>query len=676
VNKIFSTFFHGLVLMALAGGLFLGSFFYEGNFLSTLASQKPDQLIVRTDGKAITVNRAGQDINLENGGQVGVGDVIASMDLEDLTINFAKDGELRLDKQSKVLISAVGSDNHTFVFKVIEGRVWLQNSFSNVDVNLIVDGAAIFPGQSVLYVNVVNGRSDVSVQVNDAVIGLISTDFNGNKLLNENSPEVINKLYLPQGTMVSVSADKVRDNQETIAKLLYSKLVKEFNYSIFDRTQLITDLWLSKNVERDNALTSRIRNERLKKIRTRGLKYSSLDASNYKIDQTIRDLSNSLTFSGERVGQRNLDALYDLLYDAQYLFDYGRKEEAQERLNTFSAMANQLFAVYGEGLKKQYVERVRDEYEYLSFASPSDSLFGLRQVLEKIYLDSIKGDDQELAMKFVFLTEQLTSLGYFAENKDYKNLKDTFDQYMVSFKDLTQKYQKEITADITFVQRQNQALDNLFVQYASLYRQTYFTNKLYVENKYLSLLPATKDKPEEIQSVIAQRIDFLRRLQNFFLDGEVPLVDAQNILALLFSEISKIELPADYKVAVTGLFNERLQDFGIFSRFLNSPEYVSSTVRGSTPRERFEQFKLDNEQDLSLEEIREELSTLAGGENELDLGVIPPDEGAVIIEPVINEEVVTTDIDGNVTVTENEVPTDTSTETTTKPKVPRVKRTN
>lgn len=662
--------------MALAGGLFLGSFFYEGNFLSTLASQKPDQLIVRTDGKAITVNRAGQDINLENGGQVGVGDVIASMDLEDLTINFAKDGELRLDKQSKVLISAVGSDNHTFVFKVIEGRVWLQNSFSNVDVNLIVDGAAIFPGQSVLYVNVVNGRSDVSVQVNDAVIGLISTDFNGNKLLNENSPEVINKLYLPQGTMVSVSADKVRDNQETIAKLLYSKLVKEFNYSIFDRTQLITDLWLSKNVERDNALTSRIRNERLKKIRTRGLKYSSLDASNYKIDQTIRDLSNSLTFSGERVGQRNLDALYDLLYDAQYLFDYGRKEEAQERLNTFSAMANQLFAVYGEGLKKQYVERVRDEYEYLSFASPSDSLFGLRQVLEKIYLDSIKGDDQELAMKFVFLTEQLTSLGYFAENKDYKNLKDTFDQYMVSFKDLTQKYQKEITADITFVQRQNQALDNLFVQYASLYRQTYFTNKLYVENKYLSLLPATKDKPEEIQSVIAQRIDFLRRLQNFFLDGEVPLVDAQNILALLFSEISKIELPADYKVAVTGLFNERLQDFGIFSRFLNSPEYVSSTVRGSTPRERFEQFKLDNEQDLSLEEIREELSTLAGGENELDLGVIPPDEGAVIIEPVINEEVVTTDIDGNVTVTENEVPTDTSTETTTKPKVPRVKRTN
>lgn len=616
MKKLLSRIFHGLILVAAAGAVFMGSFFYEENFLQTSSSQKA--------------------------GQLNVGEVLSTQDSAGMVITFAKDGELRLDKGTRVLVSAVSEQGFGYGFRVLEGRVWLANAFSNADVNLLVDGAVIFPGQSAVYVKVASGRADISVSQNDAVLGLIANDFKGKKLIDESAGEVINKLYLPQGTMVSVSADKVRENRETIGKLLYSKLVKEFNYSIFDKSEFVSDAWLSKNLERDSVLTARIRDERLKNIRTRGVKYSTLADSNYKIDQTIRDFSNALTFSNKKVGQRNLDALYDLLYDSQYLFDYGRKDEAQERLNTFNSMANQLFLIYGDDLKKQYVDRVRDEYEYLSFATPGDSLFELRQVLEKIYLDSIKGSALELNMKFVFLTEKISTLGFFAENNDLKNIKKTFDEYMVSFKELMAKNQQNISSNIVYIQRQNQALDNLFFQHASLYRQNYFTNKLFVENKYLSLLPAGKDKPEEIQSVISQRIDFLRRLQNFFLDGEVPLLDAQNILALLFSEISKIELPANYLVAVTALFNERLEDYGVFSRFLNSPEYVSSSVRGSTPRQRFEQFKADNQQVVSIEDLRKEFS--AGND-----------------QPIIQEKEVSADI---------------AAELSPKSKVPRVKRTD
>jgi hypothetical protein len=641
MKKLLSRIFHGLILVATAGAVFMGSFVYEENFLHTSSSQKVDQLWLKTSGKAL-VSRMGKDINLGNGGQLNLGDILSTQDSSDLVINFAKDGELRLDKGTKVLVSAVSEQGVGYVFKVLEGRVWLENAYSNADVNLLVDGAVVFPGQSSVYVKVYSGRADISVSQNDAVLGLIATDFKGKKLIDENAGEVINKLYLPQGTMVSVSADKVKENRETIGKLLYSKLVKEFNYSIFDKSELISDLWLSKNVERDSVLAAKIRDERLKDIRTRGVKYSTLEDSNYKIDQTLRDVSNALTFSDKKVGQRNLDALYDLLYDSQYLFDYGRKDEAQERLNTFNSMANQLFLIYGDELKKQYIERVRDEYEYLSFANPGDSLFELRQVLEKIYLDSIKGSALELNMKFVFLTEKISTLGFFAENNDLKNIKKTFDEYMVSFKELMAKNQQYVSNNIVFIQRQNQALDNLFFQHASLYRQNYFTNKLFIENKYLSLLPAGKDKPEEIQGVISQRIDFLRRLQNFFLDGEVPLVDAQNILALLFSEISKIELPANYLVAVTDLFNERLANYGVFSRFLNSPEYVSSSVRGSTPRQRFEQFKADNQQVISIEDLRKEFS--AGND-----------------QMIIKEKEATADI---------------AVEPASKPKVSRVKRTD
>jgi hypothetical protein len=674
MKKLLSHLFHGLVLMAIALGVFLWSFFYEGSIRQTTAVQQGNQVILKIETKAkVDVNRDGAKVSLTDGKELLQGDIVESGDAKEIIINFAGDGELRLDSQTKVLLSYLDNDNSAYSFKLMQGRVWLNNSYTNADLNLVLDGGVVFPSQSVVYAKQEDGQAGVYVNKEDAVLGVVSPDFAGNEILTENDAKIINKLYLPQGTMANVFADKIRENQATIARLLFSKMVKEFNYSLFDKETLISDAWLSDNLQKDLTLTTKIRDLRLKSIRTRGIKYSSLDASNYKIDQVVKDVSNALTFSDARVGKRNLDALYDLLYDSQYLFDYNRKQEAQERLNSFTTMANQLFLVYGDDLKKQYIERVKSEYEYLSFASPTDSLFELKQVLQKIYLDSIKGQPEELFMKFAFLTDDLSIIGFYAENAETKNIDNVFDGYMTSFKDLTEKYQKDVTENITYVQRQNQGLDNLFMQYPALYREKYFTKKLFVENKYLSLLPQGNDRLEEIQSVIAQRIDFLRRLENYFLDGNVPLIDAQNILALLFHEIGKIELPSDYQVAVKTLFTDRLQDYGLFSSFLNSPEYVSSNFRGTTPRQRFEAFKKDNPQVMTVEELTEDMTQqVNAGGNQYELGTVVP---AGTTEPVINEETVTTNIDGQTTVTENQVNTGTGGDTTTTPvKVPRVKR--
>jgi len=683
MKKFLSNLVHGLILMALAFGLVTWSFFYEGSFKETVAFQQGGQVILKVDNKErVMVNRAGTETDLFDGKSLEVGDIVDSANTDSVGIGFARDGIIRLDVQTKVLLSYANNDKQAYTFKLLQGRIWLNNSYSTAEINLALDGAVVFPGQSVVYAKQDAGQATVYVNSYDAVLGIVATDYPANDILNENSPQVINKLYLPQGTTSTVFADKVKENKETIAKLLLSKMVKEFNYSQFDRTTLIADLWMSGNVEKDLALTTRIRDERLMKIRTRGLKYSSLDASNYKLDQVIRDVSNSLTFLDTRVGQRNLDALYDLLYDAQYLFDYGRKDEAQERLDNFTTTANQLFMVYGENLKSQYIARVKMEYEYLSFASPSDSLFDLKQVLRKIYLDSIKGKPEELFQKFAYLTDELSTIGYYAENNDSKNLDAEFTDYMTSFKDLIDKYQKEITDNITYVQRQNQGMDNLFIQYPALYREKYFTNKLFIENKYLTLLPNSDDRPEEMQNVIAQRIDCLRRLENFFLDGKVPLTDAQNIMALLFKEITNIELPSDYQVAIKALFVDRLQDYNIFSQFLNSPEYVSSSQRGATPKERFEAFKKDYQPVITVEQFADQTAQkITGGTAAATTGttVTSPEQPATAETlpqeqpPAINEEAVTTTIDGQQTVTQNELTTSTSAPETGKVKVPRVK---
>ena len=654
-------------------GVFLGTFYYEGNFVQTVVSQKINQLVLRSgDAPKVSVNRGGNVIDLEDNGILMVGDILDTKEQSGVLIKFSGDGELRLGTNTRLLVNSADTDKLKFSFTLLEGRSWLDNSYSNADVNVLVDGAVVIPGQSILYVTQMNGKADIYANSMDAVVGFLPADYKGTAVIGEHAGEIINSLYLPQGTMVSVYADKVRENQTTIARLLFSKLVKEFNYSVFDKNLLISDAFLSQNQLADAKMRAKVRDERLKRIKTRGLKYSSLEASNYRVDGSVREMANLLTFSEEKVASRNLEALYDLLYDAQYLFDYGRKAEAEERLGNFASSANQLFLVYGTELKTDYVARVKHEYEYLSFATPSDSLFDLKQVLQRVYLDSIKGMPEELETKFGFLKEDLNTVGFYAENDQGKNLKTAFDSYISAIKLLLSTNEKEITENIILIQRQNQALDNLFTQYPGLYRQEFFTGKLFIENKYLSMLPTGPNRLEEIQSVISRRIDFLNRLQKFYLDGDVPLIDAQNILALLFSEIARIELPESSQVAVKQLFNERLQDYGIFSRFLNSQEYVSSALRGATPRERFEQFKKDNTQEVSIDLLQEEMARQAAdGGNQYELGRIVAEPVVEPLMPDINEEEVIVDIDGSITTDVKDVIV--PAEDQTKIKVPRVK---
>lgn len=662
---------HLLLIIVLAGVVFVGTFFYENTFGKIEARKITNQIVLETYGNGkIRVDRAGQTLEAGNGFKLEMGDLVNAQNQDNFYIKYGGDGVLRLDKETQLSLKTFDQETGNIQIEIVSGRVWLNGLYANTDLGLISGKALLLSGQSVLYLDRNDTQSEIYVNRGSVKV-LFVDELNQKVIVNEQDERVINNLLLPQSTALTVYDNKIIENKETISRLLFSKLVKEFNYSIFDDSKLIADEWLSRNVEKDLGLTTIIRDQRLKKIRTRGLKYSSLDAANYHLDQWLKDFSNILTFSDQRVGDRNMEALYDFLYDAQYLFDYGRKAEAQERLSVFTAAANQMFIVYGEDLKDQYRRRVKNEYDYLSFANPSDSLFGLKQVLEKIYLDSVSGTADEQNVKFGFLTEKTGVMAYYAENRDFKNLKQTFDEYMVVFKDLIDKNSGNNLAISSFVQQQNQILDNLLIIYPDFYRQDIFTNKLFVENKYLSLLPSTKDKIEETQTVIAQRISFLKRLQEFFLDNEIPLIDAQNIVALLFTEISKIDLPKENLAAVTGLFNERLQDYGVFSRFLNSQEYVNSQLKGSTPRLRFEAFKRDINVSISIDDLRDEFSNKLefGNQTQATNEEVQVDEKENFL---IDEDIVLENINDLSKV--KDLQTESS---ETKPvKVPRVKRTN
>jgi hypothetical protein len=60
-------------------------------------------------------------------------------------------------------------------------------------------------------------------------------------------------------------------------------------------------------------------------------------------------------------------------------------------------------------------------------------------------------------------------------------------------------------------------------------------------------------------------------------------------------------------LAVGELFAKRLDDFGVFYRYLKSPEYVGTTLHGSTRQEQFSQYLQAQQEQVSINQIRQEI---------------------------------------------------------------------
>ncbi|MBD3270642.1 hypothetical protein GF376_03895 [Candidatus Peregrinibacteria bacterium] len=661
---------HKLVILILAIAVFGVSLLYESNFSVTEAKKRENQIIVGTE-VSVNVNRSGQNVILREGDVLQEGDIINTEDVAMTELFFSADGRLRLAADSRLLLSYQDAENSEFVFQLLDGRAWLNNRFSNASVNLLASGALIEPGQSIVYVEKDDDKALIYSHQSYLYVNFVEVNYVVQGVINYTSDRVVNSLLLPQGAQVTIFKSKLENNIDTIARLLFSKLIKEFQYSVFDKTKLRSDDWLDQNTELDDATSIRIVNERLSRIRDRGIEYQDLESLNYQIDQKMNEFANFLTFSDEKIAQRNLEFLYSYLFDSQYLFDTGKKEKAQNRLNEFESRADALIIEYGSDLKRQYDQKLLEEFRYLSFVSPNDSLYGLKEVLADMYIESLQGSDNEIDAKFAILSDQINTINFHASNNSQGLIKSAFESYMSDINSIFVNHEENLDQYVDLVQQQNQLLNNLFSKYADFYRLDFFKSKLAVENAYLDLLDEGQDKYEEIQTIILQRINFLRRLQEYFLDGDVPTIDAQNIVNLLINETDKLQLPSDVSVAVSKLFNERLRDFGIFHQFLNSPGYVNNSQKGITLRDRFERFKLEQGENISFEEVRQEVAAMDGRELDYEQGILIDDESDQNQEALIDEERITVNVNDVETESINEV--DPNLNKTPRVRVPRVR---
>jgi len=130
-------FLHNFILLLLAIFLFAGGFWVEKSFSKNEVMKKKNQVILNDHGgKGVILNRQGKNVIFQNDDALESGDVVETGENILTSVHFAGDGELRLAANSKLVLSLAGSGEESeVVFRLIEGKLWLNTLYSPSQVN-------------------------------------------------------------------------------------------------------------------------------------------------------------------------------------------------------------------------------------------------------------------------------------------------------------------------------------------------------------------------------------------------------------------------------------------------------------------------------------------------------------------------------------------------------------
>ena len=593
--------FKKILMMMLALALFVGSFWSEHYFIQSVQGAVENSIEAQlSSGESFQLIRDGQTQTVEGPQtfKLSAGDRLENSQAKFLEIKFGKTGSMHLDT-STVLKVLSQNPNEAFTFEIEEGRVGVNTVFETTGVKFRVGSSTLMPSQALLDVDYHEGKLTVLSFIHHVQIQLNDPS---------DASRIINAFLLTQGNQVTMYDDKIRDHSETLQKLLYSKLIKEFQYGLFDTNVLNTDEWLQQNLQAFHSFRQAFINGRIKQIRDHGIVVNNLNTFGFQFNQSIALIRRVATFDHQTKIQFVVNQLLQHLQDAEYLTIVGRSDEAKQRLQYFQ----QLLQTNESNDDTLFQSLLRDvlekEYVFLNFVEPSDVLFDLRNQVVDIVMTHYGSTETDLIKKFLFIRDFL-NLTYEVVEQNAQVARNVLEEYYKRFVQFASAQRNNLKKLKNFLAEENQIMDNLLRQYPQFYRDHIFAMKNNLEQQWLSTIDRDEEKNEIKQTIISTKIDFLKQLQNFFLADKITVEDARQIVFRLFREADELQLSPDAQVAVSELFAKRLQDFGIFFRFLNSSEYVNTTLHGSTHQEQFQEFlhlQLAQEQ-VDIQDVRKEI---------------------------------------------------------------------
>lgn len=588
-----------IMTLILALGVLAGTLFIEsGSKIEAMTALEEEVMIVSGDQGATLVTGSGTET--VTGERVfNPGDTVQVGEGQSVAVRFDQHGFIRLAPLSALTFRLQSEEG--YVFELKQGQAWMNNVSSVPQANMLAGGALVIPRRASFDVQFDGQTTEVRVFSSQVNVGLVTDTYVADTVAFSQDERFVNSFLVAQGSRSVISFGKVVNNADLLRQLLYSKLIKEFQYSLMDPVALQADSWVQQNIVADKDLRNQILLEVQQVITSRGLRYSSLDALGYDVDKAIIALSDTLTFTEQKKTERLIQNIFEHLLDAEYLLAFGRNTEAQERIVLFRQLFTEGMSKRGELFRERGLDKIERAYVHLYFVLPTDSLFSAKVALSDTMIDRLNGSE-DLVLQKLGLIRDYMGYAYALAQTNQLEARLSLEQYFSRFQNFVKNERAYLAGNSRLLSEENQIMDNLLRQYPQFYQESFFAMKDFLEEEWLKLLPEDQAKNEERQTIISTKIDFLKQLQTFFLHEQVNLNDARRIAFRLINEIK--DLQPDTDIGVSGLFALRLKDYGTFLKFLNTTDV--SQLRGSSPQVQYDQFLALQKEQLSLEQVIQE----------------------------------------------------------------------
>ena len=508
-------------------------------------------------------------------------------------------GLIRIGNNAVVTLESIDEDSKTYTFNLEKGSLW---------------GNTLFDESSFViktpYANLYAQDASFSVVLDDTKTTVYSDKYDIRvDILADN--KLVNTLWIAEGNQAQLLHSKIDSKKETIEKLLYSKLIKEFNYGRLNDKKKKEDPWLVAQMQDDLAYYNMLRTKFTTDVSAKGLKTVSVKSLRSQAKSLLTDLRSALTFNEKRKNEQMLTALFENIDDANYLFLQGNEVDGKVRLSLFNTDFLEFVKSADKDAKKELFDVLVKRYYDLSLFAPGDEMFPVRQSIFDKLLDPSMDQFMDIDTKFILLTDKLNDV-YEAVDSNPVDLNSLFAEYFDLYDKYTKSYSGKMVEIGEHIIHQNILVDNLLFQTPELYKLEFFDKKKGMEADYLLALSSNGDKKEQRQTFIGNDIDLLSRIRYFLFNERLDAADARQIVYRLIKDIEDYQEETVDIAAVNELFNKRLADFGVFWEYLQATEYSSTQLHGASHSERFEAFKKIQEEVLSFEDIRNEI--LGSGE--------------------------------------------------------------
>ncbi|MBN1494580.1 FecR domain-containing protein [Candidatus Peregrinibacteria bacterium] len=565
---------------------------------------KPLVPLLKTGNESVLVSDTAGQKTVVGEYELKAGNTISTGASKNVFIILPENAVLRLDADTDLQMTEMSIDKidkKEYRFLLEKGKAWVNTKYDDINLILNTEYLTLEPRRASFNVSYNGESASVFAYQNDVNVKIIFSN------------EEINSFWLAEGNSVQILNSKIIQKYETIKKLLYSKLTKEFNYGRMSQQALQADPWIQNQINSDNEYAKTLQSNYYASIRESGLKSVSVGSIGYEFKNIVLDLRTILTLTESKKIVHVVDALFENLNDSKYLFIQNNNVDANIRLSIFKEdiLLNQF--VDNDYFTGELYSRLKAEFYKALVLNPSDNLYPVKnEVLDQI-LKSPPFKSEPPAFKFQILTDRLNDVSSGVSVNPEASLQ-VFRSYFKNYRGYIDQYKNNLKSISDEIKRQNILVDNIISKYPRLFNLEIIQNKQLMEEDYINTLQGENDKKEQRQTFISNKIDLLSRIKFFLFDNVISLEDARQTVFALIEDIEEMKKETLDVAAVNELFNKRLSDFGIFWQYLNSPEYSTTPLHGASHEQRYEAFKKVHAEYVSFQEVQNEI--LGSGEAE------------------------------------------------------------